>query len=70
LEHKTGSTPGFTSKYNCHYLVYYEQFGDIRMAISREKELKSWRREKKDTLINAFNPEWKFLDDQFLPQNH
>ncbi|HKI89369.1 MAG TPA: GIY-YIG nuclease family protein [Draconibacterium sp.] len=63
-EHENSLMPGFTQKYNCHYLVYYEHFQNIDDAISKEKELKKWRREKKLKLINEFNPEWKFLNNE------
>lgn len=62
-EHKTAKFKGFSEKYNCHYLVYYEYFTKIEYAIDREKEIKKWRREKKDNLISSFNPEWKFLNN-------
>lgn len=55
----------FTTKYKCHYLVYYEHFEYIEQAIAREKELKGWKRSKKDSLIASFNPDWSFLNDQF-----
>jgi len=57
------SSPHFTHKYNCYYLIYYEHFQDVDVAIKREKQLKGWRREKKEMIINKFNPEWKFLND-------
>ena len=41
-EHETGANKGFTKKYNCHYLVYYEHFTQIEHAIDREKEIKKW----------------------------
>lgn len=63
-EHENGEVKGFTKKYNCHYLVYYEHFSFIEHAIDREKELKKWRREKKDRLISSFNPEWQFLNKE------
>ena len=63
FEHKEKKVQGFTKKYNVTSLVYYEQFGDIEMAITREKEIKGWRREKKDRLIEAGNPEWKDLSE-------
>lgn len=63
-EYENSLMPGFTQKYNCHYLVYYEHFQNIDDAISKEKELKKWRREKKLKLINEFNPEWKFLNNE------
>ncbi len=62
-EHEQGLIPGFTKKYNCHYLIYYEHFQDINDAIEREKILKKWRREKKENLVNEFNPDWKFLNE-------
>ncbi|MFY0630970.1 MAG: GIY-YIG nuclease family protein [Flavobacteriaceae bacterium] len=53
----------FSHKYKCMYLVYYEHFLDIDIAIQREKQLKRWRREKKEVLINDFNPNWSFLNN-------
>lgn len=57
-------TRHFTHKYSCCHLIYYENFKDIDEAIKREKQLKGWRREKKEILINEFNPEWKFLNNE------
>ena len=57
----------FASKFNCTHLVYFEHFDYIEDAIDREKEIKGWRRSKKDTLINSFNPEWKFLENELEP---
>ncbi|MFV0539993.1 MAG: GIY-YIG nuclease family protein [Aestuariibaculum sp.] len=54
----------FTAKYNCFYLVYYEVFNSVEDAINREKQLKGWKRIKKDELITGFNPEWKFLNSE------
>jgi putative endonuclease len=65
-EHFEGKIPGFTQLYKCRYLIYYELFQFIDQAIAREKELKSWRREKKEMLIDKFNPDRNFLNDQFL----
>ena len=65
-EHFEGKAPGFTQQYKCRYLIYYELFQFIEDAIAREKELKSWRREKKEILINKFNPEWIFLNERFI----
>lgn len=53
----------FAGKYQCYYLIYYERFQDVNHAISREKEIKGWRREKKIELINSLNPQWNFLND-------
>lgn len=58
-EHKNNVVAGFTAKYNLHKLVYVEQFNDAYSAISREKQLKGWKRIKKDNLINQFNPQWQ-----------
>ena len=60
-EHKNQQVDGFTKKYNVHKLVYYEKTTDIHAAIAREKEIKKWRREKKNKLVNSGNPEWKEL---------
>lgn len=57
-EHKSGLVDGFTRKYNVHKLVYYESTTDVYSAISREKQLKKWRRSKKNALISAANPSW------------
>ena len=56
IEHKTGTIPGFTEKYKCHYLIYFEEYQDINEAIAREKELKGWTRNKKEELIRRNNP--------------
>ena len=60
-EHKSHAFKGFTDRYNCEKLVYYEEFPDIVQAIAREKALKNWRREWKDRLVDGQNPEWKDL---------
>jgi len=65
-QHKTKAYKGFTSKYNCDKLVYYETFSDINQAISREKQLKSGNRKRKENLINTTNPEWNDLSDGWL----
>lgn len=53
----------FTSKYKCFYLIYYEHFNYINDAIKKEKQIKGWLRIKKEKLINEFNPDRKFLND-------
>ncbi len=60
-EHRNGLVEGFTKQYNVHKLVYYEYTNDVYSAISREKQLKKWRREKKNQLIEAMNPQWRDL---------
>jgi putative endonuclease len=57
-----GNPKTFAGKYFCYNLIYYEHFTHINYAIEREKQLKKLRREKKDALIDSFNPEWKFLN--------
>ena len=61
IEHKMGIIPGFTEKYKCHYLIYFEEYQDINEAIAREKELKGWTRNKKEKLIRNNNPSLKDL---------
>ena len=62
LEHKQGKYPNsFTAKYQLKYCVYYEFLPRIEEAIVREKEIKKWRREKKELLINSSNPKWDDL---------
>jgi putative endonuclease len=60
-EHRQGLTGGFTSRYDVTRLVWYEEVGDIRDAIWREKAMKKWRRAWKVDLIEATNPDWKDL---------
>jgi putative endonuclease len=56
-----GTNETFAGRYFCYNLLYYEQFTDIKAAISREKELKGWTRAKKEALIITLNPEREFL---------
>ncbi|MDB4903260.1 MAG: nuclease family protein [Mucilaginibacter sp.] len=65
-EHKEnkGNKSTFAGKYYCYNLIYYEHFTHIDHAIEREKEIKKWRREKKESLIATLNPEWRFLNDE------
>ena len=65
-EHKNKLVDGFTKRYNLNKLVYYEEYFDIKLAISREKELKKWRREKKNKLVESTNKEWKDLSRYFI----
>jgi putative endonuclease len=64
-EHKNKLVKGFTEKYNVHKLVYYEETPDIRVALEREKEIKKWRRAKKDGLVLSINPEWRDLSEEW-----
>jgi putative endonuclease len=60
-EHQKKLVKGFTEKYNVNKLVYFEETRDVIAAIAREKEIKKWRREKKNSLVLKMNPEWKDL---------
>lgn len=60
-EPKNGLVDGFTKKYHINKLVYYEQGTSVNAAIAREKEIKKWRREKKNNLVITINPGWKDL---------
>ena len=57
-EHHEGRGSSFTRKYNCSKLVYFERFQDIEQAIAREKQLKHFKREWKNNLVQAVNPDW------------
>jgi putative endonuclease len=60
-EHKQKLIEGFTKKYNVTRLAYYEETTDVQTALSREKEIKKWRRSKKIALIKSMNPRWRDL---------
>lgn len=60
-EHKKHVFPGFSADYNASRLVYFERFSEITHAIRREKQLKGWRREKKEWLVRRVNPGWNDL---------
>ena len=62
-EHKQKVLDGFTKKYNIDMLAYYEETDDVEAAISREKQIKSWRRSKKVELIESMNPQWRDLSE-------
>ena len=66
FQHKAKLTDGFTKRYNFHRLIYFEAFGDIRDAITREKQIKGWLRAKKVALIESVNPEWKDLAPEWI----
>ena len=66
-EHKHKLDPNsFTAKYSVHKLVYYECTGDVRVAIEREKQLKSWNRARKNKLVESQNPKWMDLYESIL----
>lgn len=59
----------FASKYNAAFLVYYEKFTWVQLAIAREKEIKGWRRDKKLDLIRCFNENFEFLNHYFVMES-
>jgi putative endonuclease len=61
-QHAIATDDAFTGKYNINRLVYAEAFDDPIAAISREKKIKRWRREKKIALVDKYNPNWKTID--------
>lgn len=54
-EHKTGAIPEYTQRYKCDRLLYFEEYHNIKYAIAREKGLKGWKRERKESLIATLN---------------
>jgi putative endonuclease len=65
FQHKWKEHVGFTAKYNCDRLVWFEAQQEISRAIAREKELKGWRRAKKIALIESLNPAWTDLSREW-----
>ena len=57
-EHKNKIFLGFTACYNLTMLVYFKESRDVQAAITREKQIKGWRRTKKSELIGSMNPKW------------
>jgi putative endonuclease len=64
FQHKSHFVEDFTKTYHIDKLVYYEITGDVMSAITREKQIKSWSRKKKNELIESMNPEWRDLYDE------
>jgi putative endonuclease len=62
-EHKNNLIEGFSQKYNIHSLVWYELHDTAETAITREKQIKTWKRQWKMRLIEKNNPEWNDLYD-------
>ncbi len=60
-EHKNELADGFTKRYHVHKLVYFETTTDVRAAVAREKQIKSWSRARKNALIETMNPKWEDL---------
>jgi putative endonuclease len=65
IQHKEGSFGGFTSRYRCHRLVWFERYSWVGQAIAREKELKGWLRARKVALIQQENPTWVDLSEEW-----
>jgi putative endonuclease len=65
-EHKEKYLDGFTKKYNCSKLVWYELYQKAINAISREKQIKGGFRKKKEDLINQMNPQWNDLYEKIV----
>jgi putative endonuclease len=65
LQHKSGEIEGFSSKYHCNRLVYYESYDEVHQAIGREKQLKGWTRARKIALIESKNPRWEDLAEKW-----
>jgi putative endonuclease len=68
-QHRHGLLPGFTKQYHVNRLVWYEVMPNSRAAVEMEREIKSWRREKKVSLIEATNPGWQDLALDWLPHD-
>ena len=64
-QHKNKLIEGFTKRYNVTRLVYVETYHDVKEAIAREKQIKSWRRSKKLDLIKSLNPTWRDLSEEW-----
>ncbi|HTD01831.1 MAG: endonuclease [Verrucomicrobia bacterium] len=64
--HGTASAKSFTKRYKVDRLIYYEEFDNPEDAIAREKEIKAWRREKKNQLVETLNPKWQDLREQLF----
>ena len=65
-EHRNHTDPrSFTTKYQVHKLVYFEETTDIDVALNREKKIKSWSRKRKNQLVEGMNPDWADL----FPEN-
>jgi putative endonuclease len=65
-QHRTGVIPGFTRRYGCKLMVWYELHSTIADAIAREKQIKAGSRGKKLALIEALNPNWRHLYEELI----
>ena len=69
FEHKHGLIEGFTKRYKVTRLVYYEETPEVNEAITREKEIKKWRRSRKIDLVKSMNSQWKDLSDGWFNED-
>jgi putative endonuclease len=67
-QHRSGALGGFTSRYRVTRLVYFEETSSVRVAITRERQLKSWSRRKKVALIESMNAGWLDLAADWFPR--
>ncbi|MBM3326153.1 MAG: GIY-YIG nuclease family protein [Calditrichaeota bacterium] len=67
-QHKTKAVKGFTTKYNIDKLVFFQEFNDVRDAISAERRIKGWKRFRKNELISELNPDWKDLSEEWFEE--
>ena len=65
-QHQNGEIEGFTKTYSVNRLIYYERFNEPGDAIAREKEIKGWRRAKKNALVETMNPKWADLSSMLF----
>jgi len=68
IQHRLKLIPGFTKKYNVSRLVHFEVFGNVGLAIAREKQIKAWTRKKRVALIESRNPKRADLSADWLPE--
>ncbi len=64
-QHRTEATKGFTARYGIKRLVWFEAHDTMEAAIRREKQIKRWARQWKYDLVNAVNPTWRDLAEDF-----
>jgi predicted GIY-YIG superfamily endonuclease len=65
-QHREGLVPGFTARYGCKLIVWYERYDEIASAIAREKQIKAGSRKRKLELIDALNPDWRDLYEELF----
>jgi len=72
FQHRQKTHRGFTGRYNCNRLVWFESFTEVSAAIQREKEIKGWTRAKKIALVEPANQTWEDLSEPWFPHlaNH